>query len=627
MTHLRTRLLLVGATAAPLVAASCKVQPVDGNADPAWRASLAGDAADPAAPPPPAATPGGLGPAALAAVKYLPLGAAGGEGLPGTAAGDAYEDTVPVPDRWRVGLPAWERGSQSDSPWDKGAWWDPYHQNWLKGDYPVPGSQNTFLTIEATSVTKLEARKSPTPSGVFTRSPGNEEFYGDFHQHTFEETLFLSADLVHGETLFRPVDWRVFARGAFNHNYAKAEENTALWADPARGETRRDGHAALQQAFFETTLASVSDRYDVVQLRLGTQPFNSDFRGFLFQDDALGARVFGNLDDNLWQWNVAAFRRWNKDTNSGLNTFDSNGQHVYLANLYRQDVLAALLPRWRSEDWTHGLTSQLSYHFYEDDPSVHYDENGFLVRPRAVGTVRPGENRVHYVGWSNDGHVDRVNVVSALYRAWGRQEFNEIAGREVDVGAWMGALELSVDKDWMRFRVQGFWQSGDDDPEDSRASGFDAIFDNPNFAGGEFGFWNRNAVRLTGSGVGLVQAGSLLNSLRSSKNEGAPSFVNPGLRLLGAGWDGQLTPHVKVVANASHLWFDDTSSMTYVLGQGAIDDAIGWDLSVGAVWRPLLVENLIVKGGVACLVPGDGFRDVYTAETLYTVFAELVLTW
>ena len=68
-------------------------------------------------------------------------------------------------------------------------------------------------------------------------------------------------------------------------------------------------------------------------------------------------------------------------------------------------------------------------------------------------------------------------------------------------------------------------------------------------------------------------------------------------------------------------------SLEYDSGAGNGWAGRGWDLSVGALWRPLLVENVIVKGGVSALVPGDGFRDVYTAETLYTVFAEVVLTW
>jgi hypothetical protein len=54
-------------------------------------------------------------------------------------------------------------------------------------------------------------------------------------------------------------------------------------------------------------------------IRVGIQPFNADFRGFLFQDNQLGVRLFGDRDANRWQYNIAYFQRLEKDTNSGLN--------------------------------------------------------------------------------------------------------------------------------------------------------------------------------------------------------------------------------------------------------------------------------------------------------------------
>lgn len=571
---------------------------------------------------------GGLSPAAKEAVKYLPHGPAGArKKTPGLEPGDLYEDEIPVRDRWRIGFPAWERGSQSDSPWDIGAWWDPYHQHVLKGDYALPGTQNTFLNLEVTSLTRYENRKVPTPSGVFPQRGGAGAFFGQGNQKLVEELLLVSADLFQGETSFKPVDWRLFVRGAFNWNHAKARENQALYADPTRGDKRRDNHAALQQAFFETTLASISDKYDVIQARIGTQLFNSDFKGFLFFDEAFGYRLFGNVDDNIYQWNVGWFKLWEKDTNSTLNKLESKKQDVFVANLYRQDVLAWLLPQYASEHWSHGLQTQISYHRFTAGESVHYDENDFLVRPRGVGAVRPTSSKAHYLGWTNDGHVGRLNITSALYHAFGDEDFNQLSAQRTDIDAWLAALELSVDVDWMRFRTHVFYQSGDSDPFDDDAEGFDAVFDNPVFAGGEFGFWNRNTVRLTGSGVGLTQRFSLLNSLRSSKDEGQPSYVNPGLLLAGVGYDAQLTPHLKVITNASYLTFDHTESIEYILNQDSIGEEIGWDLSVGVLWRPLLTDNVIVKGGASALVPGKGFRDIYTAETLYALFAEVILTW
>jgi hypothetical protein len=564
---------------------------------------------------------------ALAFQKYGPSGYARGGPAPGLADGDEEKRMVPVKDRWRVGFPDQDRGTGSDAPQDRGAWWDPYHQHLLKGDYPIPGTQNTFLVVEGVGTALFEARRTPTPSGVFPKGGGGIPFFRDGEETLLDERFDLSIDLFHGETSYRPVDWRVLVRGVFDANHAGAEENTVLFADPSKGTDRDDRFGALQEAFLETTLATVSPDYDVIQARVGIQRFNADFRGFLFLDDAPGVRVFGSLDDNRWQWNVALFDRRDKDTNSGLNDFERIGQRLLVVNVYRQDILEDLAPAGRERSWSRGLTAQAIFAHFSDEASVDYDSNGFLVRPRPVGLIRPNHRRIDYLGANLDGHVGRVNVVGSLYHASGDVSFDEIAGRDQTVDAGMAALELSMDRDWMRFKVFGFYQSGDGDPLDGDAEGFDAVFDNPNFAGGEFGFWNRNAVRLAGTGVGLVQRGSLLNTLRSSKDQGSPSYVNPGLLLAGVGWDGQLTPKLKVLTNVSYLAFDDTSSLEQVLNQSSIGPEIGWDVSVGAIWRPLLSENVVVKGGVAALIPGHGFRDVFTGEVLYTGFVELELRW
>src|SRR5437764_4061322 len=100
------------------------------------------------------------------------------------------------------------------------------------------------------------------------------------------------------------------------------------------------------------------------------------------------------------------------------------------------------------------------------------------------------------------------------------------------------------------------YSSGDHNPNNSHATGFDSIFDNPNFAGGRFSYWQRQAVRLFG--VNLVNAGSLVPDLRSSKIQGQSNFVNPGLLLLNFGVDMDLTPKWKWVNNANFLWFEST---------------------------------------------------------------------
>ena len=86
----------------------------------------------------------------------------------------------------------------------------------------------------------------------------------------------------------------------------------------------------------------------------------------------------------------------------------------------------------------------------------------------------------------------------------------------------MAAVELSYDRDWARFRTSYFYASGDNNPNNSHATGFDTIFDNPNFAGGEFSFWQRQNVPIFG--VNLTQRNSLVPDLRSSKIQGQANF-------------------------------------------------------------------------------------------------------
>jgi len=173
----------------------------------------------------------------------------------------------------------------------------------------------------------------------------------------------------------------------------------------------------------------------------------------------------------------------------------------------------------------------------------------------------------------------------------------------------MAAVELSYDRDWARFRTSYFYASGDNDPNNSHATGFDTIFDNPNFAGGEFSFWQRQNVPIFG--VNLVQRNSLVPDLRSSKIQGQANFVNPGLQLFNLGFDMDLTPRLRMINNANFLLFDKTAVLETFLFDGHIDREIGVDLSTGFEYRPALTNNIIFTFGAAGLLPGRGFKQVY----------------
>ena len=96
-----------------------------------------------------------------------------------------------------------------------------------------------------------------------------------------------------------------------------------LFVQPvAASRTASTASSACRKRSSTITSATSSDRYDFDSVRVGIQPFQADFRGFLFNDNQLGIRLFGNRDNNRFQYNLAAFWRLEKDTNSGLNDVD-----------------------------------------------------------------------------------------------------------------------------------------------------------------------------------------------------------------------------------------------------------------------------------------------------------------
>ena len=184
----------------------------------------------------------------------------------------------------------------------------------------------------------------------------------------------------------------------------------------------------------------------------------------------------------------------------------------------------------------------------------------------------------------------------------------------------MAALEVSLDRNWYRLRASGFFASGDGNPRDGEARGFDAISEAQTFGGGIFSFFNREGIRLTGTGVALVAPDSFLPNLRSSKEEGQANFVNPGILLFNAGADFNLTPKIRAVTNVNFMRFHHTEPLELLLFQPHIDSSIGLDYSVGVVYRPPLSENMVITGGVAALTPGTGLRQIYTSKTLLSTF-------
>ncbi len=557
-------------------------------------------------------------------------------------------NTSSVEDRYRVATGVWDRyldDNVAETPYERPTpyLWHPYYQSVLKGDVPVIGP-DIFLSLTVQNVSEIEFHDIPIPSAISSARPDSSEFFGNGDQTIINTNTSLIIDLFKGETSFKPVEWMFRIQPVFNTNCLSGYETTVVAADP-RGLDRstanapsnsgvnRPGEAdafldsllspadgnfrntnaterfetgvGLQQFFFESHLLDLSENYDFAALRLGTQTFNADFRGHVFLDSNWGYRLFGNLQKNRIQYNLALFDLFEKNSFSELNTFDSRDQNVLVANVYYQDFL------------TEGYTAQLNFLANWDNGSssgLTFDSAGNLVRPSPVGTVAPHDLQTYYLGWNGEGHIGRANISHSLYHVFGEDDLNGVAGRSLDISAWMAALELSVDHDWRRHKLTFFYGSGDDDATDDTATGWDAIVDNPNFIG-PFSYWQRQGMNLGGTVVALKQCLSLIPELGSNKFLGQSNFVNPGIFIMGVGEEWELTPRLRAFANLNYLLFMETDAIATVLVTDEINREIGWDLSLGVEYRPFLTDNLRLNLGLGMLFPGAGFEDIYSKTT------------
>ena len=321
-------------------------------------------------------------------------------------------EEFPIPDRWRLvetlGLV-------------KERWYDPYNQNTYKGDRPINPAKvpwlpikgkDWFIVASAVSDTVVEARTFPIPVGVqTTERPGDIDVFGKDGSEVYSQTFIVGAALIKGMTAYKPPDIEYRVTLALNANYVNVPEKRVLFVEPSKPSRRFDHFLGVQELFLDYHIRNTSDRFDFESIRVGIQPFQSDFRGFLFNDQQLGIRYFGNRDNNRWQYNLAAFWRLEKDTNSGLNSVVQRPRNdwLFIANLYRQDLPVP------------GLTSQITvvYNMNRERDRIEIDDNGFPVRPALLGTLRGREYDVAYLGYSADGRIGRINLSASIYAALG----------------------------------------------------------------------------------------------------------------------------------------------------------------------------------------------------------------
>jgi hypothetical protein len=513
---------------------------------------------------------------------------------------------LPTPDTTALPAPAaqdrWRVVDQVGAP---ATLVNPYAaNNLLKGDRPLLDRPifggNWFFNGTATSNTLLESRRIPVAAVQGT------PFLDPKQQQFGSQTMSLDAVLYRGDTIFQPPDLQFRFTPIFN--YSSTHTSGAQVSATTFG---------AQALFVEKHLRDVSANYDFDSVRVGIQAVNSDFRGFILADQPVGIRFFGTRDNDVYQYNIGVFRPLPKNAarqdqfGAGLPDND-----ILLANLYVQDLFRP------------GLTSEFLFLYDRNRaPGTEIVAAAPGVAPATFINGSRHNYDVAYLGYSVDGHVGKLNLTGSLYEVLGLEEASEFGANHMRVQASFAAVELSRDFDWIRVRASGLYASGDSDPFDKTAHGFDGLSQSALFAGADSSFFIHQQLPLALSQVNLKVRDSLFPDLRSAAAPGAANYENPGLRLVGLGADFDFSPSVRLSFDANHLWFDQTATLAAVLGRSLPSRDIGTDVSFDLFYRPLDSQNVILRLTAARLLTAPATQQLTGGNAPFSAFFNLILTY
>ena len=86
---------------------------------------------------------------------------------------------------------------------------NPYRQHPLKGDFPILGTEDVFLSLTFTERFIYQHRNVPTPTGISGGGGVDPNFFGNGKQEFFINDLALTIDLFKEQQAFKPVQWRL----------------------------------------------------------------------------------------------------------------------------------------------------------------------------------------------------------------------------------------------------------------------------------------------------------------------------------------------------------------------------------------------------------------------------------
>ena len=460
--------------------------------------------------------------------------------------------------------------------------YDPYAPNVMKGDYPLFGDK-TFFSLTAVLDNFLDVKRNLDffSGGRFRNIP--------YHEHNILGQLTAVAffEIFHGDTVFTPKDWAI--RVAPIMRFRCGDLNAT---DHGCGE-----YITLQEAFAEVKLFEIGTTFDATSLRAGIQGFNSDFFGLIYNDVQPGVRIFGEIAKNQYKYNIAYFDRLNKEKLAALNELSKLRDHRVVTASFQWDDFII--------------------------PGFNILPNFIWSHDEAPGVAAGGTLNAYYFGIATNGHIDRFNIASAFYYVTGQTARNTPGAQQKDISAGMAFTQVAYPINWLNPRFAIAYATGDNNPTNKTAHGFDSVFDNTAFGGGQFSYLFGEKIQL--GAITVLRGNSVFPSLRGAN--ATSQYVNPGALALNPGIDLTLTPKTLFEANYNYVRFDNTSSLTGVAGR-KVSNEIGHEFNAGVTWKPLLNEQLLIFGGVAVFLPGQGIKDTFgNDDPVYKGIVRLVLTF
>ncbi len=486
---------------------------------------------------------------------------------------------TPYLDRWKT--------AEYDTPFR-----DPSDRSKYQGDLPFHGDW-LFLNLEAV----LDGFYKHRRNADFTKHPVNGAVNGPqtfVRDNDFRRFIGLFGfEMRNADDVFKPATWRLRVLGG-----AEVDDDFNAVDD---GD---DHDVTIIEAFAEHKVFDLGE-LDLAFIRLGIEPFKSEFHGLLFFDNTLSARLFGEYSKNKYRYNFAVLRPINKDAHSNFsNVIDDDEPNALSDGLQDRWIGIASLA---IADVTPGWNGEFSFHYDHDR-----DED------------RNRDRDAYYVGTTFNGALGAINFNPAAYVVFGE---DTVAGNKGDILAGLALLDGAYTlpaADYITLRAGYLFQSGDENPGSGDRNGFAAPFENIALFGAGASYWTAEAILFNKLNIvnGVNQPKLAQQLVKTNGVMTDPfSFDSPGLHLFNLGALVKLTQRLDSAINVNYMMFAEPDNFAQQVGQG-VDRQLGLDVNAFVEWRPVLLKSFFIDLSGSGFFPGSGFEDAVGDDSiLYTFVA------